>query len=141
MWGQIRRADLTTLPLHLVRQRPPASRYRDGVPQRNGETEYRLTNTPKAAVPVRGSGRWVRLRSAAIKQTRSVGCDGSVERVTAGAGVLRVGVVDREALLLDRVDEVDDRSVQVGLRHPVDGKPDPVETHQRVTVQGAVIEE
>jgi len=31
----------------------------------------------------------------------------SVERVAAGAGPRRIGVVDGEALLLDRVDEVD----------------------------------
>ena len=34
--------------------------------------------------------------------------DGSVEAVAAGAAAGRVRVVDREALLLDRVDEVDD---------------------------------
>src|SRR5664279_1712454 len=48
----------------------------------------------------------------------------SVEGVAARAGVLRVGVVDREALLLDGVDEVDDGAVQVGFGHPVDRKPD-----------------
>src|SRR6476619_4405038 len=39
--------------------------------------------------------------------------DRLVERIATGAGVLRVGVVDREALLLDGVDEVDDGAVQV----------------------------
>ena len=44
----------------------------------------------------------------------------SVERVAAGAGAGGVGVVDREALLLDAVDEVDRRAVEVGDAHPVD---------------------
>src|SRR4051794_25016205 len=43
----------------------------------------------------------------------------SVERVAAGAGVLRIRVVDREALLLDGVHEVDGRAVQIWLGHPV----------------------
>src|SRR6516225_6135511 len=43
----------------------------------------------------------------------------SVERVAAGAGSRRVGVVDGEALLLDRVDEVDGRAGQVRGAHLV----------------------
>jgi len=42
-----------------------------------------------------------------------------VERVAAGAGTARVGVVDREALLLDRVDEVDGRAAPVRAPHPL----------------------
>src|SRR5450755_365041 len=43
----------------------------------------------------------------------------SVEGVAAGAGTLRVRVVDREALLLDGVHEVDGRTGQVGSAHLV----------------------
>ena len=39
---------------------------------------------------------------------------GSVEGLTAGAGVLGVGVIDREALTLNRVSEVDRGTTQVG---------------------------
>src|SRR5918998_6138080 len=51
----------------------------------------------------------------------------SVERVAAGAGATRVRVVDREALLLDAVDEVDDGALQVRGRHPVDADLQTVE--------------
>src|ERR1700730_17847400 len=43
----------------------------------------------------------------------------SVEGVAAGAVALRVRVVDREALLLDGVHEVDGRTGQVGSAHLV----------------------
>src|SRR3954451_11939056 len=43
----------------------------------------------------------------------------SVERVAARARTGRVRVVDREALLLDGVDEVDGGAGQVGRAHPV----------------------
>src|SRR5690606_7359185 len=65
----------------------------------------------------------------------------SVERVAAGARAARVRVVDREALLLDAVDEVDDRALEVRGRHPVDAHPQPVELAEQVAVELAVVEE
>src|ERR1035438_2401082 len=50
---------------------------------------------------------------------RTLRCSRSVEGVAAGAGTLRVRVVDREALLLDCVHEVDGRTGQVGSAHLV----------------------
>src|SRR5690349_11026392 len=64
----------------------------------------------------------------------------SAEAVTAGARAARVGVVDREALLLDRVGEVDRRAGQVGRAHPVDDDLDAAELGQQVAVQGALVE-
>src|SRR5918997_1521130 len=66
---------------------------------------------------------------------------GSVERVAAGAGAARVRVVDGEALLLDAVDEVDDRALQVRGRHPVDADLQPAEVAEQVAVELAVVEE
>src|SRR6188472_470112 len=88
------------------------------------------------------SGRYPfgRITSDAGKGAGVTGCR-SVERVPAGAGASGVGVVDGEALLLDGVDEVDRRAVQVGLRHPVDGQADPAEVDQGVAVQTPVVEE
>src|SRR6478672_9747593 len=64
----------------------------------------------------------------------------SAEGVAAGAGAARVGVVDREALLLDGVGEVDRRAVEVGSAHPVDDDLDPAEVAEQVTVEGALVE-
>src|SRR6201987_2571268 len=47
----------------------------------------------------------------------------SVEGIAAGAGTRRVRVVDREALLLDRVHEVDRRAHQVRRAHLVGDHP------------------
>src|SRR4051795_12310346 len=65
----------------------------------------------------------------------------SVERVPARARVLRVGVVDGEALLLDGVGEVDHRAGEVRGAHPVDDDTDAVERLDDVPVQGALVEE
>src|SRR5215213_1140810 len=64
-----------------------------------------------------------------------------VERVAAGAGAGGVGVVDREALLLDRVDEVDDGAVEVGHAHPVDHDLDAVEVGHGVAIEVPLVEE
>src|SRR3954453_13872350 len=64
-----------------------------------------------------------------------------VERVAAGARAGGVGVVDREALLLDRVDEVDDGAGQVRRAHPVDDDLDAAEVGEAVAVEGALVEE
>src|SRR5262245_28902663 len=66
---------------------------------------------------------------------------GSVERVAAGAGSGGVRVVDREALLLDGVDEVDRGALYVGGAHPVDGQPHTAEFRGQITVEGPVVEE
>src|SRR5437899_1751134 len=65
----------------------------------------------------------------------------SVERVTAGAGVLRVRVVDGEALGVDPVGEVDRGAGQVGGAHPVHDDPDTVEVVHHVAVERALVEE
>src|ERR1700754_3974847 len=65
----------------------------------------------------------------------------SVERVPACARSRCVGVVDREALLLDGVDEVDRGALNVGCAHPVDGQVDATELGGQVAVKGAVVEE
>src|SRR6478609_5603907 len=64
----------------------------------------------------------------------------SAEGVAAGAGAARVGVVDREALLLDRVGEVDRRALEVGDAHLVDHDLDAVVVAQRVAVEHALVE-
>src|SRR6476619_5591828 len=64
----------------------------------------------------------------------------SAEGVAAGARAARVGVVDREALLLDGVGEVDRRAEEVRGAHPVDDDLDTVEVGDEVTVEGALVE-
>src|SRR3954465_9159939 len=64
-----------------------------------------------------------------------------VERVAAGAGTARVGVVDGEPLLLDGVDEVDRRAGEVGGAHAVDNDTDAAEVGDDVAVEGALVEE
>src|SRR5690349_4961636 len=63
----------------------------------------------------------------------------SVERVAAGAGTRRVRVVDREALLLDRVDEVDRRAHQVRGAHLVRHDVDAAEFGHDVAVDLALV--
>ena len=65
---------------------------------------------------------------------------GSVDGFAAGAGVLGVRVIDREALTLNRVSEVDRGTAQVGHAHAVDDDLDAVEGTNRVAVKSAVIE-
>src|SRR6478736_5455272 len=65
---------------------------------------------------------------------------GSAEGVAAGAAAARVGVVDGEALLLDRVGEVDRGALEVGGTHPVDDDLDTVEVADEVTVEAALVE-
>src|SRR5699024_11188598 len=84
--------------------------------------------TPMGNRPARYERRtWVcvavydtaRRSSRSIRSGSSVGRSRSVERVAAGAGTAGVRVVDGEALLLDRVGEVDGRTTEVGNAHPV----------------------
>src|SRR5665213_244196 len=63
-----------------------------------------------------------------------------VERVPAGARAAGVRVVDREALLLDGVDEVDRRTGEVGLAHLVDDDVHAAEVLNLVAVNRAVVE-
>src|SRR3954451_13019703 len=65
----------------------------------------------------------------------------SVEGVAAGAGAARVRVVDREALLLDGVDEVDGRAAEVRDAHPVDDDLHATELEGLVAVEEALVEE
>src|SRR5579875_1326334 len=81
-----------------------------------------------------GAPAWGRPLDAEAIRSRSV------ERVAAGAAALRVRVVDREALLLDRVLEVDGRAVEVGHAHPVDDDLDAVEVDGRVALEQPLVE-
>ena len=58
-----------------------------------------------------------------------------MERVAAGARAGGVRVVDREALLLDGVDEVDGRAAQVRGAHPVGDDGNAAEVLHHVAVQ------
>src|SRR5688500_2737657 len=64
-----------------------------------------------------------------------------MEGVAAGAGTGGHRVVDREALLLDRVDEVDGGAVEVRQAHAVDYDVDAVELAELVAVARALVEE
>src|SRR5579863_4887121 len=64
----------------------------------------------------------------------------SVERVAAGAGPRRVGVVDGEALLLDRVNEVDGGARQVRGAHLVGDHVHAAEVGLDVAVDLALVE-
>src|SRR6516225_260455 len=64
----------------------------------------------------------------------------SVERVAAGAGPRRVRVVDGEALLLDRVDEVDGGAGQVRGAHLVGDHVHAAELGLDVTIDLALVE-
>src|SRR6266568_1861135 len=64
----------------------------------------------------------------------------SVEGVAAGAGTRRIRVVDRETLLLDRVDEVDSRAHQVRGAHLVGHDLHAAEVGDDVAVDVALVE-
>src|SRR3954453_16177578 len=64
-----------------------------------------------------------------------------VEAVAAGEGAGGVGVVDREALLLDGVDEVDHGAAEVGRAHAVGDDLDAAEVLDLVALEGALVEE
>src|SRR4051794_41373236 len=85
--------------------------------------------TRQRPVPPRGS-------RALSRSTRR-----SAEGVAARAGATRVGVVDREALLLDGVDEVDRRAAEVGAAHAVDDDLDAAVLVGLVTVEEPLVEE
>src|SRR5215470_3379800 len=76
---------------------------------------------------------------AAIPMCRSAG-KGSVEGVAAGAGPGGVRVVDREALLLDRVHEVDGGAAEVRGAHLVRDHRHPAELAHDVPVGLALVE-
>src|SRR5215475_13143017 len=64
-----------------------------------------------------------------------------VERVAAGAGTRRVRVVDREALRVDAVGEVDRGTGQVRRGHPVDDHLDATEVVDDVAIERPLVEE
>src|SRR6478735_7490948 len=82
------------------------------------------------------------LRTEKPRSRRVIGASGpsSVEAVAAGAGTARVRVVDREALLLDGVDEVDHGTLQVRGAEPVNPERQAVELAEQVTIAGLVVE-
>src|SRR3954447_5161374 len=65
---------------------------------------------------------------------------GSAERVAARAAAAGVRVVDREALLLDRVGEIDRGALEVRRAHPVDDDLDTVEVADEVAIEAALVE-
>src|SRR5690606_27414468 len=67
--------------------------------------------------------------------------DRLVERVATGARAGGVRVVDGEALLLDRVDEVDGGAHEIGSAHPVGDHAHAAEVRHDVAVHGTVVEE
>src|SRR5699024_10186383 len=64
----------------------------------------------------------------------------SVERGAGGTASAGVRVVDGEALLLDRVGEVDGRTAEAGNAHPVGDDLDAVELEDGITVEVALVE-
>src|SRR5690242_10796498 len=93
------------------------------------------TGQPGAAAAYRdGRGGWV----AAIPMCRSG--EGSVEGVAAGAGPGGVRVVDREALLLDRVHKIDGGAAEVRGAHLVRNHCHPAELAHDVAVGLALVE-
>src|SRR5262245_29631318 len=67
--------------------------------------------------------------------------ENSVERGAARAGALRVRVVDREALSVDTVDEVDRGAAQVRSAHPVHHDLDAAELVDDVALEVTLVEE
>src|SRR3954447_8531674 len=65
----------------------------------------------------------------------------SVEGVPTRAAPCRVGVVDREPLLLDGVDEVDHSATEVRPAHAVGDDLDAAEVLDLVALEGALVEE
>src|SRR4029453_19263234 len=65
----------------------------------------------------------------------------SVKAVATGARAGGVGIVDREALLLDRVDEVNGRAHQVWRAHPVGDDVHSAKDVDDVAVEAALVEE
>src|SRR6266705_7069332 len=99
-----------------------------------------IVNSDKQAVTSEGRSAV----SAAAFGSRSVCCDcepSAAERVAAGTTTRRVRVVDGEALLLDRVGEVDGRPDEVRRAHPVDDDRDAGGVDVDVTVERPLVEE
>ena len=63
-----------------------------------------------------------------------------MEGFAAGAGILGVRVVDREALTFDGVGKVDRRSAQVGNAHAINDDLDAVEGTHGVPVEAPIVE-
>src|SRR5688500_3076733 len=81
--------------------------------------------------------------SALSAKKRPLGVLGELELggVAAGAGALRVRVVDREAGLLESIDVVDRGAAKVGGAHLVDPHLEPVGVRDEVVVELTVVEE
>src|SRR4029450_11553421 len=96
------------------------------------------SETPQAA-PVPGRPAQACIADQSLLPIRR--CCRSVERVATGAGALRVGVVDREALRVDAIREVDVGPRQVRRTHPVHDNLDTVEVADDVAVERTLVEE
>jgi hypothetical protein len=66
---------------------------------------------------------------------------GLVKGVSTGARPTRVGIIDREALLLDGVHEIDGRAAEIRRAHPIGYDSHTAELLNDVSIQTAVIEE
>src|SRR5690349_7938182 len=72
-------------------------------------------------------------------RTKRGGGGSAAEGVAAGAAARGVGVVDREALLLDRVGEVDRGAAEVRSAHAVDDQRHAVLVEDEVAVEAALV--
>src|SRR5690606_18765201 len=113
---------------------PPMGHGAEAVPRRRGRPSIRIRHARR---PRRAGARGV----FELSRPWTARSADSVERVAAGAGATRVRVVDREALLLDRVDEVDLGTLDVRRAHPVHGDPQAVELTEQVAVELTLVEE
>ena len=79
-------------------------------------------------------------REPSADRTPRLGGTYSVEGISTRARARGVRVVDREALLLDRVFEVNGSALEVGNAHLVDDHLDPVEVTSHVAVEQTLVE-
>src|SRR5215207_4328499 len=97
-----------------------------------------VSGGPIAGFP--GRSAETRREAARAASLRAGTNPASVERVPARAAPLRVRVVDREALLLDRVLEIDRGAIEIRHAHLVDDDLDTRVVDDRVAVEQPLVE-